>query len=386
MRIAFVTETYPPEVNGVAFTVERAVRYLREQGHHVELWRPAQMGEAAGAQGEGEWLSRGWPIPVYPDLRFGWASVGTLCKRIDAADLQLVHVATPGPLAWNALRAARRMNVAVSADFRTNFHDYGRYYGLGALAPLIRQMLRRFHNSAQLTFVPSRTTLAQLGECGFERLRWLGRGVDTTLFNPMRRRADLRQSWSAQGRPVLLYVGRLAAEKNVELALNAFNSLRRKHSQARMVVVGDGPMRKTLEKRFPSALFLGARHGRDLAEIYASADVFLFPSKSETFGNVTLEAMASGLVVLAFDTAAAADLILPGKSGVLVPLNSDEAFMQAAEMLSDSMLHLMAMRLCARATAERCRWPKVLDSFEEALQQLINERATARDGQQPQVA
>lgn len=386
MRIAFVSETYPPEVNGVAFTVERAVRYLRRQGHHVDLWRPAQAGEKAGPVSQEEWLSPGWPIPVYPDLRFGWAGVGTLRERLDMGHLELVHVATPGPLAWSAVRAARRAGIAVSADFRTNFHDYGRFYGLGLLAPLVHRMLRHLHNGAELTFVPSRTTLTALHRAGFERLHWLGRGVDTALFSPMQRRAELRQRWGALGRPVLLYVGRLAAEKNPELALQAFSAARQCDPQTCMVVVGDGPRRRMLEKRFPAAIFLGTRRGRELAEIYASADVFLFPSRSETFGNVTLEAMASGLVVLAFDTAGAADLILPGQNGVLVPVDRDGVFIEAATALASAMPNLLAMRLCARATAERYRWPRILHCFEQVLQQLVDGQAAARQAQQPRLA
>lgn len=370
MRLAYVTETYPPELNGVALSVERVVRHLRDRGHEVDLLRPAQAHETPGAGGDGEWLCRGCPIPVYPELRFGIAGLRAVAQRLQAQRVELVHVATPGPLAWAAVRAARRLGLPVSADFRTNFHQYSRYYGLGLIAPLVEAGLAQLHRRVQRTFVPSRTTLRHLSERGFENLQLLGRGVDVQRFSPDWRSETLRQEWQAGRGLVLLHVGRLAPEKNVELALRAHALLSRARPDCRLVVAGDGPLRARLERRYPAVRFLGTLRGEALSRCYASADAFLFPSLSDTFGNVTLEAMASGLPVLAFNTAAAADLIVPRVNGFLAAVGDDTAFLDGVLRFAAPSGALQGLRQQARLTALRHQHGEVLAAFESALLEL----------------
>jgi glycosyltransferase involved in cell wall biosynthesis len=368
VRIAYVTETYPPEINGVALTVERAVHYLRGRGHSVELIRPRQRGEAAREDGE-EWRTAGLPIPMYPDLRMGLAAAGRLKRRFDATRPQVVHVATQGPLGRAAVFAARALGVPVTSDFRTNFHWYSRYYGFGRLERVICGYLRNFHNRADCTFVPARALTRTLGAQGFERLELLGRGVDAARFTPQARSEELRRAWGAAlpQQPVALYVGRLAPEKNVALALHAFAALQCRLPAARMVVVGDGPLRKRLEAEFPQALFVGTQRGEALAAHYASADLFLFPSQSETFGNVTLEALASGLVVVAFDTAAAGEHIRDGHNGVLARGEDAGAFIDAADRAAALAPQWPRLRQRAREEALAAHWDVVLRRFDHRL-------------------
>lgn len=379
MRIAYVTETYPPEVNGVALTTQRTVRYLRDGGHAVQLIRPRQHAEARHDDGQ-EWRTPGLPIPLYPDLRFGLARQAWFEQRWQALRPHLVHLATPGPMAHAALHAARRLGLPVSSDFRTNFHAYARYYHLGWAEPLIAACLRRFHNQAGCTFVPTQALARQLRLNGFQRVEVHGRGVDTQLFSPERRSAALRARWNAADprQVVMLYVGRLAAEKNVVLALRAFQAARRLRPLTRMVVVGDGPLRARLERDFPAAEFVGAQHGEALAAHYASADLFLFPSQSETFGNVTLEALASGLAVVAVDLAAAAQHIEPGSNGLLVPPDDEEAFIRTAIRAAEMAELLAPLRHAARQSALQARWEQVLGRFEQRLAQLALQPLPAR--------
>ena len=380
MRIAYVTETFPPEVNGVALTVARTVRHLRERGHVVELIRPRQPGDPAEPSSRAEWLTRGWPIPMYPDLRFGYASAGALRTHYRESRPDLVHIATPGPLGFEALRAARALNLPTSSDFRTNFHLYTRHYRLGAVASVVFAGLRWFHNRTERTFVPTKAGARELEAEGFRHLAVVGRGVDTVRFGPARRSAELRREWQAvEGAPVLLYVGRVAAEKNIELALRAFDALRLKQPSARMVVVGDGPLRESLEPAHPDVLFVGSKQGDDLAACYASADLFVFPSLTETFGNVTLEALASGLPVVAFDTAAAGEHVENGRSGLLVSPGDDAAFVDAVGTLGQQPDRLKAMGQSAVAAARRVRWDDVLGRFEAELQDTV-------DGHQAQLS
>lgn len=371
MRIAYVTETYPPELNGVALTVERTVRHLRARGHEVELVRPRQPadGAKAAANDDGsEWLSFGLPLPMYRDLRFGLAFARTLKRRWSVQRPQLVHVATPGPLAWAAVRAAQALGLAVTSDFRTNFHQYSHYYGLGWFEPLVRDYLRRLHNSTHCTFVPTHSVRRDLDRQGFERLAVVGRGVDTQRFSPEHRSRALRTQWGASREtPVVLYVGRLAAEKNVPLALRAFDAIRSAHPQAQMVVVGDGPKRRRWEDDHPAVRFVGSLRGEALAQHYASADIFLFPSLSDTFGNVVLEALASGLAVVSYDTGAAGEHIDDCQSGLLVRPGDEAGFIAAACSLATQQPQLGWMRASARQAALCATWPAVIDRFEAHL-------------------
>lgn len=368
MRIAYVTETYPPEINGVSLTVERTVRFLREQGHVVDLIRPRQRGEAP-LRGPDEWRTFGLPIPMYPDLRFGLARKSTFKTRFKSNRPDIVHIATQGPLGYAAARAARALGLPLTMDFRTNFHSYSRYYRLGWLEPMVCAYLRSFHNRADLTFVPTRALRDQLRDGGFKRLEVVGRGVDTKLFSPVKRQDELRRSWGATDdqHVVMLYVGRLAAEKNVELALRTFTVSRYLRPHTQMVVVGDGPQRQRLQAEYPAVRFVGTKHGEDLARHYASADMFVFPSQSETFGNVTLEALASGLIVVAFDGAAVTEHIHHSKNGIIVGTNYDGDFIQTTCRTAAMADLLGPLRKAARETARSVKWETVSSRFEKHL-------------------
>jgi glycosyltransferase involved in cell wall biosynthesis len=351
------------------------VSFLRECGHAVELIRPRQphdAGRAAitqlDAEGNSEWLAAGMAIPVYRDLRMGFMSKRRLVKQWKQRRPQLVHVATPGPLGWSAVAAANELGITATSDFRTNFQQYGQFYGVGCFAPLVHNHLRRFHNKTQLTFVPTHSMESTFAAEGFERLAVVGRGVDAERFRPSRRSNDLRARWGVEGdAPVLLQVGRLAREKNIQLAMRAYAAALAQRPDARMVVVGDGPLRQALEARHPEVRFVGAQSGDALAACYASADIFLFPSLTDTFGNVTLEAMASGLAVLAYDTAAAQEHIAHGESGVVVRPGDETAFIQAACQMTACPETLDTMRVKAREVALDTSWDAVLRGFESHL-------------------
>jgi glycosyltransferase involved in cell wall biosynthesis len=370
MRIAYLSETYPPEINGVALTVERSVRHLRRHGHNVLLCRPRQPGEVQADDAD-EWRTPSVRLPMYPDVRMGLTLAPIVRRRLEAFEPDLVHVATQGPLGSAGVTAARDLMLPVTSDFRTNFHTYCAHYGLRFAGSLVLHYLRRFHNRTTATFVPSRALRAELEAKGFEHVEVVGRGVDGRLFKPRKRSEDLRQFWDADERaPVLLYVGRLASEKNIHLALRTFLVVRELHPNARMVVVGDGPLRGQLENEYPIVHFAGPLRGESLAIHYASADLFLFPSLTETFGNVTLEAMAAGLAVVAFNVAAAAEWIRDGSNGLLVPAGDENAFIDAACRALAPETDLPRLRIRARQSMLAADWEPVLQSFERRLGQI----------------
>lgn len=370
LRVAVVTETYPPEVNGVSRTLARMVDGLRERAHHIELIRLRQHADDMPARDAGfeELLLRGVPIPRYPHLRMGLPCTRTLVQRWSAHRPDVVHIATEGPLGWSALRAARRLGLPVVSDFRTNFHAYSRHYGLGwACAPIVGY-LRRFHNGTDATMVPTPALRGELASRGFNGLQVVARGVDTVQFDPARRSDALRRLWGAQPQTVVVQcVSRLAAEKNIALVWQAFQAIRRAAVEARLVLVGDGPQRAELERLCEGAHFAGLRRGDDLAAHYASADLFLFPSRTETFGNVVPEAMASGVPVVAFDQAAAAQLVRPGVNGLLAESDKPGQFIEMALRAAEEPRALREMGRRAREAACRLDWRHVIDDLEGVL-------------------
>lgn len=378
MRIACVTETYPPEVNGVSLTVARMVEGLHRRNHDVQLVRPRQAAEA-DAESAGrfqEVLLKGLPIPRYPSLRMGVPSKRTLIQLWTHHRPDVVHIATEGPLGWSALQAALQLKLPVCSDFRTNFHTYSQHYGVGWLYKPIMAYLRKFHNRTLCTMVPTEALRRELAQAGFHNLAVVTRGVDTVQFGPAHRSEALRRSWGAgPDTLVVSCVGRLAREKNLELLLLAFEAIVREQPKARLLVVGTGPLRAELEARCPQAIFAGQRTGDDLAAHYASSDLFLFPSLSETFGNVTTEALASGLPIVAFDHAAAAQVIAADEQGVRVPFGDGEAFVSAAVALALDGPRRHRLGQAARERARELDWESIEQRFEGVLAGAIRQGA-----------
>ena len=315
-----------------------------------------------------EWRSAGVPIPMYRDLRIGLPQISRLTKRWRQSRPDLVHVATEGPLGWGAIRAARANSLPVTSDFRTNFDLYSQHYGFGWLRGVVSGYLKHFHNSTDRTFVPTSAVGNALTLQGYQHTEVVGRGVDAEMFSPLHASPELRASWGAdESTPVLLYVGRLASEKNVPLAFRAFESVRARLPGVRFVVVGDGPLREKLARAHPDAIFAGSQHGATLAMYYASADVFLFPSLTETFGNVTLEALASGLLVVAFRSGAAAVHIDDCASGMLIEPHDEQGFIAGTCALAQQFRWLGMMRSGARRAGIAASWDAVINRFEFCL-------------------
>ncbi|HEU4665263.1 MAG TPA: glycosyltransferase family 1 protein, partial [Dokdonella sp.] len=321
MRVALVTETWPPEINGVALTVQSLARGLAGLGHEVELVRPRQRTDADEPAEFEQVLLPGAALPRYPGLRFGLPAHRHLHRHWTARRPDALYIATEGPLGWSALGVARRLDLPACTGFHTRFDDFANHYGLGLLTPVVFAYLRRFHNRAAATLVPTAELVEFLGSTGFRNVRLLRRAVDTQLFHPRRRDPALRAEWGLTPDDLaVVHVGRIAPEKNLGLAVRAFAAIRAEHPNARFIVVGDGPAREALALQHPHVHFAGLRRGDDLARHYASGDLFLFPSLTETFGNVTLEALASGVPIVAFDYGAAREHVRDAVAGARVAL------------------------------------------------------------------
>ena len=364
MKYHLVSETFYPEINGVSMTLHRLLLGLQKKGFETTIIRPRQKNEQANHFPYKEHLVAGIPIPYYPELRFGITTTNHLKKIWRTECPTLVHIATEGPLGLCALRAARSLEIPVISSFHTNFHQYGKYYKLSFLIKGAFAYLRYFHNRTRATYAPSDDLIENLKAAGFKNLRKMERGVDAQLFNPSKRSTDLRLSWGANKEtPVFAYVGRIASEKNIPFALKCFQEVKKKLPEAIMVVVGDGPLRKELEKKYPEVIFCGLQKGEALAQHYASSDVFIFPSITETFGNVVTEAMASGLIVAAYDYAAGKLLIEDGINGTVASFDNKEHYLANLIQLISKRAMWPAMREKSRARIEDISWESITNNY-----------------------
>jgi glycosyltransferase involved in cell wall biosynthesis len=377
MYVAIVTETWPPEINGVALTVQSLALGLTELGHQVGLVRPRQPDHAPPA-GDESLLVRSAPLPRYPGLRLGLPAGGQLLEHWRANRPDAIYVATEGPLGWSAMRAARRLGIPVATGFHTRFDEYMARYGLGLLTPLAFAWLRRFHNRAAATLVPTLELAEFLTANGFRRVQRLGRAVDTAQFDPALRSPDLRAQWGAGDEDlVVIHVGRLAPEKNLDLAVRAFRTIQQHRSGARFVIVGDGPSRAALVAANPDFTFSGLKRGTELATHFASGDLFLFPSLSETFGNVTLEAMASGVATVAYDYGAAREYLREGEHGRCVARDDETGFIAAALDLALDDHGRRRMGAAARDAMLPLHPRQVSEHFAELLSRLAYQERAA---------
>ncbi len=375
LRIAMVSETFLPEVNGVAITVGNMVEGLLERKHHIQLVRPRQHKQDAAVRKErySEELVAAMPAPGYPGIKAGFPAKGKLLQLWKQHRPDIVHIATEGPLGWSAISAARKLGIPVATDFHTNFHDYSRHYGMGWMNKPITAYLRHFHNKTDCTMVPTAELQQKLLQEGYRNVEVVSRGVDTELFNPHKRNMGLRHQWGADDEtPVVILVSRLAAEKNLQVVINAFEQMQSIIGDAKLVMVGDGSARATLQKQYPEVIFAGVRTGEELASYYASGDIFLYPSLTETYGNVTVEAMASGLAVLAYDYAAARQHILHDVNGLLAPVNDANAFFEQSVALIQIPDRIQRLRIQARLSMENLSWKAIMGQLENVFLNIVN--------------
>lgn len=376
LRVAMVSETWPPEINGVAITMHRLALELQNRGHSIQVIRPKQSTSQSLQSHDGvfeEAYTRGLPIPGYPHLRMGLPAKRLLTNIWGRQRPDVVHVATEGPLGWSAMQAARKLKLPVSSDFRTNFHSYGEHYGVGKFTRVISGYLRKFHNLTNFTTVPTDKLRCELEAFGFERLRVVSRGIDTSRFSPVHRSDHLRNQWGATpDTRVYLYVGRLALEKNPQLLARAWRVIASKDTDARLVIVGDGPAAPIYRESLPDAIYAGSQTGQDLAAHYASADVFLFPSTTETYGNVVPEAMASGLMGLTFDYAASSELVHHHRNGWVAAYDDDAHYLALASELAMLAPHTLAtQREQARLTMQSRGWDAISHKIERLWREQI---------------
>jgi glycosyltransferase involved in cell wall biosynthesis len=337
VRIALVTDAWAPQTNGVVKTLSTTISQLREWGHDVLVIEPTRF--------------RTFPCPTYPEIRLAWFPYGELARSLDAFGLEALHIATEGPLGLSARRWCLRQRFPFTTSYHTQFPEYVRARLPIPLAVSYAH-LRRFHGAAERTMVATPTLQRLLEARGFRHMARWTRGVDTQLFKP----AD--KQYLPWPRPIAVYVGRVAVEKNIE-------DFVRLDWPGTKVVIGDGPARAQLERDHPQTRFVGYKYGEELARHIAAADVFVFPSRTDTFGLVLLEAMACGVPVAAYPVTGPIDVVIDGVTGVL----RDDLLVAAREALQ------LDPAACRRYALEH--------SWEAATRQFLRNLAPGRVGAAP---
>lgn len=377
MRISLVSETYFPQVNGVSRTLGQLARVLRGSGDRVQVVHPDYGSPPAHPDDLPVASAR---VPFYREVHLPRPPFGTVFRSIEAFQPDLVHIATEATLGLAVLRRARRLGWPVVSSFHTNFDQYTHHYGVGFARGLIWRYLRWFHNATLETYVPSNATIDNLRSRGLERLVLWPRGVDAHHFRPDRpNRESIRSALGfTPDNPVIGHVSRIAVEKNVEYLGEALRLVEQARPGVRLLIVGDGPARPALAERLgPSARFVGYRTGEDLADHYAACDLFAFASLTETFGNVILEAMASGLPVVAVRAGGPGDIVRPGSTGSLVePTAPPEAFAQALISLVDDPAARAALAAQARAHAVSQSWDAIMTTLRDRYQECLGRAGT----------
>jgi len=368
MKIALFTETFLPKIDGIVTRLIHTVEHLQRGGDNVLIFSPeGGLTEYKGAKIYGV---EGFPLPMYPELKMALPrpSIG---QKLEEFRPDIIHVANPAILGLAGLYYGKKLNIPLLASYHTHLPKYLHHYGFGMLEPLLWELLKGAHNQAELNLCTSTAMVEELRSHGIERVDLWQRGVDTEMYQPHFTSREMRDRLT-QGHPdspLLLYVGRLGAEKEIDRIKPVLESI----PNARLALVGDGPHRQNLEQYFAGTptYFVGYLRGRELAEAYASADAFIFPSRTETLGLVLLEAMAAGTPVVAARSGGIPDIVTDGVNGYLFDPTDEEGAIAATQRLFARPEERENLRQNARNEAESWGWAAATNQLRRYYQSIV---------------
>jgi glycosyltransferase involved in cell wall biosynthesis len=368
MRIALFTETFLPKVDGIVTRLCQTVDHLQRAGDRVLVIAPN--GGITEYKGASVWGVDGFGLPLYPELKLAFPGPN-VAEVLRDFQPDLIHVANPAFLGLGGIYFAKTMKIPLVASYHTHLPQYLQHYGLGMLEGVLWELLKNAHNQAQLNLCTSNAMIDELAAHGIERLDLWQRGVDTDLFQPQHASRQMRE-YLSQGHPdspLLLYVGRLSAEKEIEQIAPVLEAI----PDARLALVGDGPQRQALENHFQGTPthFVGYLQGVELASAFASADAFIFPSRTETLGLVLLEAMAAGCPVVAAGTGGITDIVQDGVNGYLFDPGNENGAIEATQRLLANQQERELLRQNARSEAEKWGWEAATQQLRRYYQAVV---------------
>jgi len=370
MKIAYFNANLKVGQDGVTRCIYKIVEGVVERGHKaIAITSTLPVGET-------QIPVYGVPsvvLPLQKNYRIALPGYQSFARYLQEFQPDILHINSPCTLGFAAVKYARHFGIPIVATYHTHFPTYPRYYNLTSLEDLAWRLLRRLYNNVDRTLVPTTPILQELRDHGVERLEYLPNGVDTAVFNPLYRSDEWRQKFCSGEKPIILFVSRLVWEKDLRVLAETYHALHSKRTDFEMVIVGDGHARRELQAMMPGAHFLGYQSGKPLSVSFASADMFVFPSTTETFGLVTLEAMASGLAPVAAKVGGAVEIIQEGRSGLFAEPLSSTDLTKKVEWLLDNPNHRKVIADHALARAQEYRWERILDQLFESYKEVIEE-------------
>ncbi|MDQ0231151.1 glycosyltransferase family 4 protein [Metabacillus malikii] len=363
MRIAIFTDTFAPDVNGVARTLKRLTDYFEKRGYEYRVFAPESTSESRFSSHIHRFTSL--PFFLYPECRLALPNMLHVKAELLRFKPDLIHVATPFNIGLCGLHYAKKLNIPIVGSYHTDFDQYLDYYDLQFLSKFLWKYMHWFHRPLRKIFVPSYETMEQLKRKGFSNLRIWGRGVDCSLFHPNYDKHTTREKFQLQRKFTLTYVGRLAPEKDIETLMKLARQLPEPYnSQIEWVIVGDGPSKEEMMKNAPANMtFAGYLNGKQLAEMYSYSDLFIFPSPTETFGNVVLEALAAGTPVVCANSGGVKNIIKHDVTGILCEPKNVDQFKQAIIQLLSNEEQRVNMGKEARSYALTQSWDHILEGL-----------------------
>ncbi|SCC60216.1 Glycosyltransferase [Bacillus mycoides] len=359
MRVAIFTDTFTPQVNGVAKTLERLTKYFQKENIAYSVFAPQHTAEDNFVTNVNK--MRSIPLTIlYPECRFAFPTP-RIKRELLAFKPDIIHIATPFNMGLCGLYYAKKLNIPVVGSYHTDFDAYLRYYKIEFLSNMLWNYLKWFHSHMQKNFVPSPETLHQLKKKGFQQLYIWGRGVDCTLFHPTYNKDLFRKKYNITAEYILSYVGRLAPEKDIDTLQTLIQTTNKERDDIHWLIAGDGPLAKGLHENVQktNVTFTGYLQGVDLAEAYASSDLMVFPSTTETFGNVVLESLACGTPVIGANSGGVKNIITDGKTGVLCEPKNEDSFLSSIYELLNNEEMRKQMSLDAHSYATTQSWDEI---------------------------
>ncbi|WJE19748.1 glycosyltransferase family 1 protein [Bacillus cereus] len=374
MRVAIFTDTFTPQVNGVAKTLERLTKYFQKENIAYSVFAPQHTAEDNFVTNVNK--MRSIPLTIlYPECRFAFPTP-RIKRELLAFKPDIIHIATPFNMGLCGLYYAKKLNIPVVGSYHTDFDAYLRYYKIEFLSNMLWNYLKWFHSHMQKNFVPSPETLHQLKKKGFQQLYIWGRGVDCTLFHPTYNKDLFRKKYNITAEYILSYIGRLAPEKDIDTLQTLIQTTNKERDDIHWLIAGDGPLAKGLHENVQktNVTFTGYLQGKDLAEVYASSDLMVFPSTTETFGNVVLESLACGTPVIGANSGGVKNIITDGKTGVLCEPKNEDSFLSSIYELLNNEEMRKQISLDARSYATTQSWDEISSNLLMHYDDVIQSR------------
>ncbi|MGF2616902.1 glycosyltransferase family 1 protein [Rossellomorea vietnamensis] len=372
MRIAIFSDTYDPQVNGVARTLKRLTDHMEARGVEFELFVPELGNDSRTYPNIHQHTS--FPFFFYPECRTAIANPRKIEKRLREFSPDLIHLATPLTMGLYGLHAAKKLGIPMAASYHTHFDRYLDYYKMSWISPFLWKYMKWFHAECEKIFVPSIETMLHLEEQGLSNLSIWTRGVDCSMFTPSKRMLQTREKYKIQKKYLILFAGRLAPEKDLDTLISTIKGLSPSiRDEVHWMIAGNGPCYQEVQKKLQgeSVTMTGYLNSKELSELYASSDLFVFPSPTETFGNVVLEAAASGIPAVVADQGGVTGIIKNHFNGLICPARSSTGFVEAVEFLITNEEARERMGRNAREFAENQSWERIFDGLLNEYEEII---------------